>query len=276
MQYQEIIGEAPIEDFNLVGDWNKSSSFRHATDRKLLTNPRAQAKIIHKWANTVVPFSLNFVNFPGAGKFLEEGEVTREWLAQNMPKVLPQLKLSDEAVNIIFTNNSGDERAPMTAWIIAHRFGHALQRGGKNTQFRDYRDHLSNGIASILQRAYRLPKPRSYARDEPGLRDYDSALLAFMTAIGTFKSARDNNIRNDFEFYLELLAQYMLTGVVKFNPAPRTVGYGRQAWGRSTRGLYLDPAMAEDANDSLDSLANYATYSGEEIMHSAVGRIYVM
>jgi hypothetical protein len=275
MRYTEIT-EAPIEDFNLVGDWNKSSSFRHEQDRKLLTNPKAQAKIIHKWAKTVVPFSLNFVNFPGAGKFLEEGEVTYEWLQQNMPKVLPQLTLRDDAVNVIFTNNSGDERVPMTAWIIAHRFGHALQRMGKSQPFRDFRDVLSRGIDAILYRAYNLPSPRSYVSRDPNVQNYDSALLGFMTAIGTFKSARDDNIRNDFEFYLEVLAQYMLTGTVKFNPAPRTVGYGRKAWGRSTRGLYLNREMAEYADQALSSLAEQATDYAEEVMHAAVGHIYVM
>jgi hypothetical protein len=279
MKYHQILGEAPIEDFNLVGDWNKSSSFRHETDRKLLTNPKAQAKIIHKWANTAVPFSMNFVNFPGAGKFLEQGEVDREWLEQNMPKVLPQLKLSDDAVNIIFTNNTGAERVPMTAWIIAHRFGHALQRFGKNTLYRNYRDTLGRGFDSILERAYNLRKPRSYIYGEQSYIDnqnFESAVLAFMSAIGTFKSARDNNLRNDAEFFHEVLAQYLLTGGVRFNPAPRSLDYGRKAWGRATRYARLDPAMTDYANNSLATLAGNATSMCEEIMHSAVGHIYVM
>jgi hypothetical protein len=276
-----FMAEAPIEDLNMVGDWSKNSSFRHETDRKLLTNPKAQAKIIHKWANTVVPFSLNFVNFPGAGKFLEQGEVSMDWLQQNMPKVLPQLKISDEAVNIIFTNNSGAERVPMTAWILAHRFGHALQRFQKNYEFQEYMRHMERIIKGILADAYNLqaPPPLGYGRsdaDYQRIRSFDSAILAFMEAIGTFKSARENNVRNVNEWYLEVLAQYMLAGQVTFNPIPRSFDFGRKAWGRSTNGRGIKPDMYDDVNDEIQMLARDAGYYCEQIMHSAVGRIYVM
>jgi len=265
--------EAPIEDFNLVGDWDKPASFDQAADRHLLTNPKSQAKIVHKWAKIIVPFNLNFVNSAGAENFMEEGEVNRDWLAKNLPDVLPQLKIRDDAVNIIFTNNTGAERVPMTAWIMAHRFGHALQRYGKNQYFRDFRDHIGRGIETILQRGYRVGKPDSYLSANPKVKKFEAAQIALLTAIGTFKSARDNAIRDDTEFCFELLAQYMLTGTIKFNPIPSVLDC-RGA--RSTKQLQIDPQSMDAANESLAHLAHGAAALCGKILHSAVGRIYVM
>jgi hypothetical protein len=153
--------EMPIQNLTLVGDFDKAHSFKHQQDRKILSSPKGQQKIIHKWKNTVVDFNMYFVNMPGAGKHIEVGEVNMEWLNANLPKVVPQLDIKDDAVNVIFTNNNGDERFPMTAWVIAHRLGHAIQastrpwRGGTSTQnvtyfFNEARSTLLSYCADIL------------------------------------------------------------------------------------------------------------------------------
>jgi hypothetical protein len=119
------LNEAPIEDMSFVGNWDKNSAFR-TQDRKLLNNPKAQAKIIQKWEKVIVPFNIIFVNNAEANRLNGIGHVSTSWLEKNMPKTYPELKLNDEAVNVLYHGNKGSPRAPMTAWVIAHRFGHTL------------------------------------------------------------------------------------------------------------------------------------------------------
>jgi hypothetical protein len=63
MRYIDLkpLSEAPIEDFNTIGDFDKSSSFRKPIDRKLVTLPKSVAKIKAKWSKTQFPFNMYFV-----------------------------------------------------------------------------------------------------------------------------------------------------------------------------------------------------------------------
>ena len=125
MKISEILLETPIEDLSFVGDWNKNSSFG-TKERKLLNNPKAIEKIIQKWGKTSVPFNIFLVNSPEGRKHTEVGEVSMEWLEKNMPETLKSLKINPDAVNVLFTNNKGNQKVPFTAWIMAHGLGRVL------------------------------------------------------------------------------------------------------------------------------------------------------
>lgn len=288
MQIDDLF-EAPIEDFNLVGDWSKNSSFRHEQDRKILTNPRAQEQIKHKWSKTIVPFNMYFVNSPEAGRFAEIGEVDSEWLADNMPKTVAQVKLRNDAVNVIFTNNRGDERLPMTAWIIAHRLGHATDRMdyGKGRQVweqQEIRDLVFRYISSIFTDGYQYDyfpdSERRYASKRIQHWDRDASvrseqiLMAFFEAIGTMRSARSKNLRNQFEFFHELFAQYLITGKITFNDLPRHLSFGR--FGHNGLSFKGGPGDYDYYNDQLQGLAEALVDYFDTLMHSLVGRIFVM
>ena len=36
-----------------------------------------------------------------------------------------------DVITVVFTNNTGDRRLPLTPWIMAHRIGHAVQATGR-------------------------------------------------------------------------------------------------------------------------------------------------
>ena len=294
--------ETPIEDFNLIGNWDKNSSFKHENDRKLLTNPKAQEKIIHKWQNTKVPFNIYLVNSPGAGKFAETGKVNPEWIYNNLkPNVAKQIKISSDAINIIYTNNNGDQRVPMTAWVMAHRFGHAVSRYGNGGNgfygfgserqiyaFTEARDELIRYSSMILEQSYgfnNLPdnekkftavRRRSYSsydRNDTIPYTYDMLerlYLGFYRAIGTMRSAREHELRNEFEFILELLAQYMITGKIVFNPLPTKFRYGNNT------AIFNEPNMKDYFNGLLEDLAEGLTHIFDNLMHECVGKIFVM
>ena len=239
--------EMPIQNLNLVGNFDKAHSFRHAQDRKLLSNPKAQQKIIHKWQNTVVDFNMYFVNAPGMAKHAEHGEVSMDWLQANMPKVAPQLEINPEAINVIFTNNNGAERFPMTAWVIAHRLGHAIQASGRfnngarhiqqsfdtarNTLLRNCSEILSSFGKTIPKTDAGFSKLGWYG-DADERRKKENLLRSFYHAIGTMKSARDRQLRTEYEFVYELLAQYIVMGKITFNLLPKSFKHGKPAWGR--------------------------------------------
>ena len=80
--------------------------------------------------------------------------------------------------------------------------------------------------------------------------------------IGTMKSARDNKLNNWYEFAYELLAQYMLTGKIKFNPLPESIIKGYGAFGRKEYSYSKNEEAREDYNTyQLETMAEYAKQS---------------
>ncbi len=285
MRYREI-SEAPIEDLTHVGDWEKSSSFRHAQDRKLLTNPKALRKITAQWEKTPVNFNVYLVNNKDGTKHGEVGEVSKKWMEENLPTTAPYIEIKPDAVNLLFMNNTGDERVPMTGWIMAHRFGHVVARHnfgqgtkprgnsmGMERQFADFedaREALNRTMMSILNDGYgyKLRQTNGGWFGPEG-----NVLVAFYEQIGTMRSARTGAIRNEFEFTLELLAQYMLTGRMKFNPIPKTFSKGR-----SVHASFKGPEDDMDYyNGMLDDLADGTlNYMFDNLLQACVGKILVM
>ena len=70
--------EAPIGDFDTIGDFSKKFSISNPIDRKLLTSPKAQMKIKRMWENTPITFNMMFVNTQDAKNHREIGIVSQE------------------------------------------------------------------------------------------------------------------------------------------------------------------------------------------------------
>jgi superfamily II DNA helicase RecQ len=282
-----ILNEMPIDNFNLLGNWDKSSSFKHEQDRKLLTNPKAVAKIKQQWSKCDVPFDMYLVNSPEAGRHIEIGEVTLDWLQANMPKALKEMTFNDYSVTIIYTNNNGAERVPMTGWTLAHRVGHALMSyfgGGFNNlkdrkvyEYTEAERALAFGVNQIME-CYGYTRPKTY--DYEAVSEYDKILKSLYHQLGTFKSARDNNLREEFEFLNELVAQYIFQGRIKFNVPPDSFGHGRAVFGRKRhihiKQEYTTPEGRENVAQIVEKLANTMDYYLDQMLYNCVGRVFVM
>lgn len=281
------LGEAPIQDYKTIGDFDKNSSFRKSRDRHLITNPSTIKRVKDKFNNTDTNFNLFFVNSSKANKHTEVGKVSIEWVEENLGKeVADQVRNAtdfDDSVNVIFTNNKGSEGVPMTGWIMAHRIAHALARysGPRNRQFHSYgstADQLHNTVSSIMD-MYGKTVPDSWdkmvGRDfsEYGRASTRRSQLSyshFMSKLCTFRSARENNVRDWFEFLHELFAQYITTGSVKFNDAP-------EQFGNRNTGVYrLKPEDRDDADHMIASLARGLEYMFDDMLSEATGSILVM
>jgi hypothetical protein len=267
------LAETPIDNFQTIGNWDKGSSFTSPVDRKLLTNPNAVQKIKDKFANTKFHFDMYFVNTKEARHYTEEGEVSEQFIRDNLKLDTP---INHDNITVFYTNNKGDQKVMATAWIIAHRFGHAIRR---LDGYKTLNNEVNEIIQRVIEEAYGRRLQRSSAFATLGDGPTDAKILKnFAQLVGTFKSARDKNLRNFPEFYHELLAQYITTGKISFNPLPKYIPV-KYAWGRPSEGLRstVNEHDIEYYSGYMDSLANdvYPDYA-DECLRECQGRIFVM
>ena len=268
--------EAPISDYKTIGNFDKAHSFRDRRDRTLVTNPRSIERIYKKFSNSDMGFNFIFVNKPGAGRFIEVGKVDISYVQKNLGDdvanaVREAQNKTEDSVTIIFTNNSGAEKIPMTPWIIAHRIGHALAReGGSRSSYyyKEASDYLISGMADIIE----LYGVKEFPNREDRIsnrsnRNSQLLMKNFFQQVATFRSAREGIIRDWFEVLNELIAQYLTTGKIRFNDVPKSF--------KSNRSLYICKDVAE-ANQLLNSLANTMEYAIDSMLHTTHNNIYVM
>jgi hypothetical protein len=255
-----IINEMPITRFDLVGDWDKDAPQRGYSrqDVGILTNPKAVEKIHRKWSNTDYDFDFYFVRAKNAWKQREIGQVSREFAKEQFGIDVPT---KDDKITIIFTNNIGTEKVPMTAWLIAHRMSHSLRMQYEFNQYltkqveRDFNQLIKDLNVQItpLQLAYNL---------------------------GTMKSCRERNLLNFGEFIHELFAQYIINGKVTFNKIKNHLILDKKyAWGRpNNRTVYLNLNKEElvEMNEVIENMADSYTANLSQIMGAFYNRIFVM
>jgi hypothetical protein len=143
------LNEMPIVQLNKIGDWNKGSKKYGYSDKDIgiIGNENATAKIIKKWNNTKQDYILYFVKLPKVHTFTEVGEVSEEWVKKNLNL---DIKPTENAITIIFTNNKGTEKVPLTSWIIAHRLGHAIRKIKEFSLY--YTDKILREFKKIIKR----------------------------------------------------------------------------------------------------------------------------
>ena len=170
----------------------------------------------------------------------------------------------------------------LTPWMMAHRFGHAIQAGLRRNNtgwsaWGEAENHFFTNINSMLQDFYnKVPQTRPPGRNI--LFQLVPEYNALFNAIGTQRSSRSGEIRRPYEFLYEIFAQYLGTGKVAFNPLPTNLGYGRRAWGTPTKYLNIKPEYRDEAErkNAADRLAYDMELMFNDVLASSVGQIYIM
>lgn len=275
---EQELDEMPIANYKTIGNFDKASSIKNPVDRRLLSNPRAIDKIKRQWEKTPYDFDIYVmndkrVNGPNREQFYERGEVTIDFVRNKM-KLTPE-EFPDPTGNnitVIFTNNNGDERYMASGWILAHRVGHVFARGMSTmNDWEFFTKHVREVFRDLLSGVYDIDL-RYMDRTEA-----DNILKNLAHQIGSMKSARDNNLRNWYEFAYELFAQYLLTGKITFRPLPNSVVTKVAAFGRETRTSVYSPEQHQMYNNhDLDYYATNMDTFIENVLDRAVGRIFVM
>lgn len=273
MNFKQFLNEMPIGGFNLVGQWGPEAKRKYGynnQDLGILENPKAVEKIHKSWSNSKYDFDFYFLRSYKASKHIEIGQVSLNWVKDNLEI---NLNPKQDHITIIFTNNRGAEKIPMTAWAIAHRLGHAIR---KEKIFEDYfTKQIDKDFKEILKYVYGLDSSGSIAPYTIG-ENYKKALFL---AVGKMKSTRENKLRNSSEFIYELVAQYIITGGIKFNDLPRELILERKmAWGRpnyKTKRV-LDEDNYQEYNAQLHNNADIYEHYLDSVFGALVNKIFVM
>ena len=312
------ISEAPIGDINHIGNWDKGSSFRKEVDRRLVTNPRMIERMKTACLKTNYDFQLFFVNHPEGYNHVETGcigsvDQSYMWFQNNMPSVLPEILqltrdgkgLNGDSLNIIYTNNRAGAHVPMTPWIIAHRMAHALRRDSRRNSrsgLDHYYQEAYNGLirdtGDLLRDYYQIGdhyiarREEHFSRDaEYGRRPYSGAppgtnwnrirelvYRGFWEQLGTFRSAREKNLREQFEMLNECFAQYLIQGEVKFNPPPTqfTFNAGPRYGNHKLYASLQDQESISEAAQHVETMARTLTYQLDAMVGAHIGDVFVM
>lgn len=273
MDFKNYLNEMPIKGFNLIGQWGPDAKRKYGYNKQdtgILENPKAVEKIHKSWSNSKYDFDFYFLRTYKANKHIEVGQVNLDWVKENLEI---DLKLKEDHITIIFTNNKGDEKIPMTAWAIAHRLGHAIR---KEKIFENYfRKQIEKDFNEILNYVYNLNAQYSEAPYNTSEK-YKKSLF---TAIGKMKSARENRLRTSSEFIYELVAQYIITGKIEFNDLPKSLILDRRmAWGRPNYKIknIIDEDIYQEYNAQLHNNAQVYEHYLDNIFGSLVNKIFVM
>ena len=281
MRATDFIDEMSLTKYQPMGDFDKPGPFRGA-DKKLVPHPKSELKTQQFFEQTPYDFRLFFSNIPGTGKYSEHGPMSPEQIKEVFKDRADEIiDGSENAITVVFVGNKGDAKVILTPWMMAHRLGHAIAReyavGSRGSRdaaaWYAAEKHFFENINSILKDYYGI-----YAGAKGFTFELSSEYNSLFNAIGTQRSSRQNLIRRPYEFFYELFAQYLGTGTVKMNPLPMTLGYGRKAWGRSTKAMNVKPEYRDQADLArvTDVLGHDMEIMFSDVLSNAEGKIFVM
>ena len=300
MRATEFLNEEPLQSYTPMGDFNKQGPFK-GPDKKLVPNPINQLKTQRFLEKTPYDFRLFFSNIPGTDKYSASGTVDANELKKIFSDQAEQIiNGSDNAITVVFVGNRSDEQNPLTPWLMAHRFGHAIQAdiGKKNRKIErgNFDGNISRSgsthewltgeffffthINRILEKYYsKTGKVDQYGAEVFGSQMIDELTPeynALFNAIGTQRSSRQNKITRPYEFFYEIFAQYLGTGKVTLNPLPTNLGYGDE----DTPAQYLNikPELSgkQRRTNATNILARDMQNMFDDVLSSSVGKIFVM
>jgi hypothetical protein len=284
---QDHISEAPLTDYVPLNVSDKGKQFKDV-DKRLIQHPVNKTKAIKFFEKTPYDFRLFFNDSAGLRKHREQGPKSPEQIRQIFGKDSDQiLQNSENAITVVFIGNYGSDQVMMTPWIMAHRFGHAIQAGNRysgsynrsnNTDpWSMTESYFFRFVNSTLEKYYsKTSTGTSYVSDVK--RSLTPEYNALFNAIGTQRSSREKQIKRPYEFLYELFAQYLKDGQITLNPMPQSLGYGRQAWGRPTKYMGIKREFSDElSRESIsEELAANLSNLFSRVLKNSVGKVYVM
>lgn len=278
----QVLDEMPVS-VNLVGD-HTPGAFRQ-DDITLATNPKAQAKREKIWHTSVVDVDLYLLNSPGDNAKHRYDLLDRsEKHAGNVPpSVLKRrfgldIKPRRDAITVVFTQNEGSERVPLTGWMIAHRICHIFLDGARNDKLIGgaRSPNIGKTVESLDQIRFALQDlaRKSYTIDAENDRLRRNELIDIISAIGTTKAFRDANLSSAGEIIPEAFAQYILTGTVRFNSAPSSVEVSY--YSEKHTAVVRNQASLDRLNQTIETMRSMYMSVFAAIIAFAKGKIFIL
>lgn len=284
--YEDTVDEMALQTYKTMGDFSKPGPFTGA-DKKLVPHPKNIEKATQFFEQTPFDFRLFFSHLKGTGKYSEYGPMSHDQLRQVFGQEAEEIiNGSEDTITVVYVGNKGAEKVMLTPWMMAHRFGHAINAGTRNQNWSAWREAekiffttINNLISEHYGKIARDPTYYMGRRkaDEPNY-NLTPEYNALFNAIGTQRSSKTGQIRRPYEFMYELFAQYLGTGTITLNPLPTNLGYGRKVWGRPTMYMNLKPEYGDDATRRYETeiLARDMEILFNDVLSGSVGKIFVM
>lgn len=229
MRYREIL-EAPITAISYEGEdgqpFDRGTGFG-PRDRKLMTAPGARERYIRAFRNTPHVFEIFFINsldlIGDENHRNSENDLVDERAKDFGSGIYPEgfedFPAKPGVIRHVQIANLSPrhDKLPMTPWILAHKIGHAIQDAVVN-QKND--DQLSGKITVINRTVKNILDAHDYDGDglpaEKPVQSWDRLFNfpEYFPEILTMRSARSKKLRNAFEQFAEIIAQYLVTGKV--------------------------------------------------------------
>lgn len=244
---------------------------------KYLTRPGSQEHIVQKYEKVPFDFNVYFVRKAGFTPFTNfsmKGEIAPDKLAQILPE--GGYKIEPNKINIFFWHNMGADSMAMTPWMIAHRFGHAVEvLSGSHplTKFTPVQD-----AEQIIKTAYQMQNYKKLASpDHQTTTITEAATRAFFLGVLTMASARSGKLRPD-DSPREIFAQYVMQQNIPVKQPPQqlqaeALGYDDEedyAYAKATFVL-SDP---EKANAMLGQVVTNWETILQQGLDACKGKIY--
>jgi hypothetical protein len=289
-EFFKMFTEAPINNLELKGDWSTPS--RQGWDKPsqgILKSNKGLERMRRLWSKTDDTFDIYLLKNKKVHNYVELGRVDVAFVRD---KLGLDIDFNDDHITIIYTNNKGAELMAATPWTLAHRFGHALARenGLKKdwTAYSEFEKQVQNTVEEIAKFVYNINIKDMERNQRSGYGDnaryfkntqrLEKIKKYIAYSLGTFKSARDKNLRNAFEFTNELIAQYIVTGKITLNKTLPDKVPMTYAWGNVID--QLRKSITPDQQEELDEMIKYAEETlnvyCQDLISSAIGNIYVM
>lgn len=276
---QRFLAEMPIKNYQTIGNFEKPGAFK-GPDQKLMNHPGYIRKLERFFSRSRYDMNFWMSHKPGMRREREQGIISPEKVRELFPKEADAiLKEGEDAITIIFLGNYGDNKVMMTPWIVAHRMGHAFQASSrfnkKNTPgdlWKEMEQSIFKEIHDMMRDKYGLLPYNPFDRYNPELND---SYRQIFEAIGTSKSARDKNLPRPYEFLYECLAQFIMSGEIKFNPMPQRIGAGKKTFGRY-QSSYRWNGTDEERKEFADDLADLMTWRMDDILSGSLNDIFLM
>lgn len=239
--------EAPIGDFQFIDKSDEmfpgnmkqppirtGSSFRD-DDKKALQNPKWREKLLHQFRNVPETINLYAVNAKFLYTYIKSQErivianhlsEMDEWAGNYSSEdffhtfgFLPEG--CEDAINFVMVQNEGDERLPLTPWMVGHRMIHALlfDRQNPKRDRADYQLSFSHAWSALrwMMRKIEDGWEATHDRKFKTSREYTEDNKNMWAAATGLKSARDRRIERSGEVLIELFTQYLFTGDFKIS-----------------------------------------------------------
>lgn len=251
------INEEPIGDIYLHGDFSKPGSFRQ--DDLSLTTQKRQDKIKRVLQKAPIMIDLHFVNLKYTVDltqhlihdkfkigFVKADILSHDWGIDITPK--------SDALNLVYVQNEGSDRIPLTPWVIAHRLSHSF---AYTNDLYFEQQNLFKTFQTMMDKVQ-----DSYSSVDMQRISWETIAEVF----GTTRASREKQYAKNraMEWAHECFAQLCVVGEIKFNKAPAEIG-----------GHISVPWGIREVDEYFESLKRILTAGFTSMLQGSVGKILV-